>query len=329
MQGVTALSLRSDGVALARICRPDSDAPPHLDICRFYPLDTPASRPELLQTLSREHDLDRAHCISVAEPGSFTLLLVEAPEVDNTELRAAVRWRIKDLIDFHIDDAVIDVFDIPGQQERGRQKMMYVVASRINTVREHIDLLEENNVGLEVIDIPELALRNIAAMIPEDESGMALLHLGSEGSLLTLTRQRTLYLSRTMDISLSQLSLAAEPESTPGETADDEITLSPADESGLPLALQRQLDAVILEIQRSLDYYESHFSLPPVSGLVIAPLELPVPGLMGYLASHLGVPVRMLDLDSLLESDTPLPENQQGQCLLAIGAALRQEEKTL
>ena len=35
--------------------------------------------------------------------GSYNLLQIEAPKVPPEELRSAVRWRVKDLIDFPID----------------------------------------------------------------------------------------------------------------------------------------------------------------------------------------------------------------------------------
>lgn len=249
-----------------------------------------------------------------------SLLLVEAPEVDPTELKAAVRWRIKDLIDFHVDDAVLDVFDIEGQ--RGRTKMMYVVVARITTVQSHIDLLEGAHVNLGVIDIAELAQRNIAALLPEDQSGVALLHLTPRGGLLTLTRQGSLFLARTLEFGTDQL-ISALP--VPQE---NEFTLDDEDD-GPPAGLRRLMDSIVLEIQRSLDYFESHFGLPPISGLVIAPLAQPVPGLAGYLGGNLGLPVRMLDLNSTLDCAQPLSDETQARCLPAIGAALRVEERAL
>ena len=52
---------------------------------------------------------------------------------------------------------------------------------------------------------------------------------------------------------------------------------------------QQAMDAIVLEVQRSLDYYESHFGQPPINSLVIAPLQQNVPGLVDYFASNLGV----------------------------------------
>jgi MSHA biogenesis protein MshI len=258
--------------------------------------------------------------------------MVESPEVDPSELKAAVRWRIKELIDFHIDDAIIDVFDIPGQQERGRPKLMYVVASRTSIVQQHIDLLEESGINLAVIDIPELVLRNIAALLPEDQSGVATLHIGREHGMLVITRDSNLYLSRRIDLGLEQLkeylNAPTEEEEFVLDSKEEEFVLD-SEEPPMPTQLQRALDNIVLEVQRSLDYYESHFSLPPVSGLVMAPLEENIPGMMGYLGGNLGIPVRMLDLNALLVSSETLPDELQSQCLFAIGAALRHETRAL
>jgi MSHA biogenesis protein MshI len=243
--------------------------------------------------------------------------------VEASELKAAVRWRIKELIDFHIDDAIIDVFDIPGQKERGRPKLMYVVASRTSTVQQHIDLLESSKLNLNAIDIPELVLRNIAALLPEDKSGVATLYIGRRQGMLVMTRGRTLYLSRRIDLGLEQLKRYL---NTP---ADEEELVLDGEEPAMPAPLQQALDNIVLEIQRSLDYYESHFSLPPVSGLVMAPMEENIPGMMGYLGGNLGVPVRQLDLNALIECDETLTDQLQSQCLFAIGAALREEKRVL
>lgn len=311
------------GIGLARVVATASDAPPSLELCRFVPNEDLAARPALLAQLREELQLNQSRCISLAENDSFTLLLVEAPEVETAELKSALRWRIKDLIDFDVDDAVIDAFDIPGQGERGRQKLMYVVAARRAAVQAHISQIEQEGIDLSVIDIPELAMRNIANLLPEDEGGVAMLYLSREGGLLTMTRQKNLYLARRLDLGLSQLTAfsSKEPEGEDEFVLDENETLS--------APLQRALDNIVLEVQRSLDYYESHFALPQVAGLVIAPLEEPIPGMLHYISNNLGVPVRMLDLNALLQCDHILSDELQSQCLLPIGAALRESNRAL
>ncbi len=236
-------------------------------------------------------------------------MLVEAPEVDPSELKQAVRWRVKDLIDFHIDDAILDVFDIPGQVVRGRGRMMYVVAARSALLSQRIALLEGLSLRLEAIDIAELALRNVAALTPEDVSGVGLLYLAPDYGVITLTRQATLYLARTLDTGHAALSAG---------TRGAESTL----------AGNGPVDGIVLEIQRSLDYYDSHFSQAAIAALyVVAPAG--AASLAGDLDAALDLDVRHLDLRELMECPDGLDRDQQAGSMLAIGAALRHEQVAL
>ena len=58
---------------------------------------------------------------------------------------------------------------------------------------------------LAAIDIMELSLRNLSALIPEDEGGLALMHLGGRDGLITMTQGRRLYLARKLETGLDQL----------------------------------------------------------------------------------------------------------------------------
>lgn len=316
-------------MAIAAVERRGEQALPLLSHCEFVPSTSDSGVAQILQQLAVRHRLNKTPCVSIASSDDFALLLVEAPEVKPAELKAALRWRVKDLLDFHIDDAILDVFDIPGQQERGRTRQMYVVAAKTSTVQAHIDLLEGQGIQLEVIDIPELALRNIATLLPENDNGVAMLHIGPNSGLLTISRGGVLYLTRAIKLGYRQMEKYLQAPVSEHEPNEDEFTLDEAEGETIPEILIRALDSVVLEVQRSLDYCESHFSLPPVSGLVLAPMEIEIPPLMSYLASNLGVPVRVLDLNAIVDSATHLDDTLQSRCLLAIGAALRHESRAL
>ena len=88
------------------------------------------------------------------------MLKVEAPTVPNEELKAAIPWCIQDMIDFPVEQAVIDYyplpnFDLPG---RGRTIMVTVIQSEI--IYDYTRYCEQAGLALKVIDIQELALRN-------------------------------------------------------------------------------------------------------------------------------------------------------------------------
>ncbi len=300
---LTAVVVHHDGVALAQI--DTAAARPRLQHALFRSADKTQIVP-VLNALARQHALAKVPCQTVMPLGSYSLLLIEAPEVPPDELRAAVRWRIRELIDFHVDDAVLDVFDAPASGARGTKTHLYVVVSRSNDVQQLADRLQDAGVGLSVIDIPELALRNVAAQLPEDAQGVALLYFGAQRGLIALCRNQTLYLARTLDIGQDRIQEAV----TDGQTA------------GL-------FDALALEVQRSLDYYDRTFQQAPIAHLVIAPLSEPVPELVEGLRTNLGLQTRMLDLTEVVDGADKLSPREAGRCLLAIGAALRSESKTL
>lgn len=298
---LAAIGLQADGISFVRINRP-SGSRAHLRACEFKTLDG-ANEAKVLSLLASQHALKRARCTTLLSTGDYQLLLTEAPDVGADELKQALRWKIKDLIEFHINDATLDVFDLPGAVAGAKAREMYTVAARNEAIQRRVDLLTQAGIGLDVIDIPELAQRNVASLLPEDTTGVALLSLQDKTGLITITRQGYLYLSRTLNIGHESLRSAADP--------------------------AMYFDHIVLEVQRSLDYFESHFREAPIRNLVLAPLAEPILGLMEYLAANLSVTVAGMDLTKLLDSDVQLTPALQARCLNTIGAALRQEVKAL
>lgn len=284
---------------------------PRLEACTHVPWNKDTEAAKFTRSVVERLSVENTLCATVLQPDDYQLLLVEAPDVEPTELRAAVRWRIKDLISFHIDDAVIDVFEIPGQSRPGQPRMMYTVAARASVIQRRVEWLENSGVQLEIIDIPEMALRNIAALLPEDADGTATLCLTEDFGLIVLTRQHTLYLTRRLDIGTRALAEAAAE--TAGEVLDGST-------------LERLLGNIVLELQRSLDYYESHYTQAPIGTVMLTPTAEPLPYLSSYLSQNLGTRVGDIDLTQLVDDINGMLDRQtQAECLLAIGTALRVE----
>ena len=308
-QSVAAVIPSEEGISVATL--KSGEGKPQLKVCDFSPWEEGVEHEKQLAQKAKEFSLSKHDCSTVMGLGEYSVLSVDAPDVPPAELRAAVRWQVKDLIDYHIDDAVIDVFDSPPSGGQAQQNKMYVVASRTSTVREHVDQLQDADINLTTIDIPEMVLRNITSRLPENEAGVAMVYLTRERGLIVVARQSTLYFARTLDIGYQYLNQGV------------------SDDSGLSLESNAAFDRLVLEVQRSLDYYDRYFSQPAVAGLVLAPMEQPVPGLDEYINQALGLSVRHLDLSEIVDCESPLSMAQQAHCLTAIGAALRQEPVSL
>ncbi|MCP3850932.1 MAG: pilus assembly protein PilM [Gammaproteobacteria bacterium] len=353
-KGLIGVDFRASRVAVAHILHAEQSADkPKLKQCAFEVLQSDdvsaskaASQSQALTQLVKPLPSGQFYCNSSIEPTSYELLLIDAPTVESSELKQAVRWRIKDQLSYHIDDSVLDVFDIPGQPS-GRAQLMYVVASQKQKINERVEQIKGANLSLQSIDIYELAQRNIASILPEDKDGIVMLRFNEDSGLLTITRNSTLFLTRKIDfgikrltqvltsgiddhldhsheiaeeieLSLDEAALSSgEEESVSEEKIDEEPCLN--DEGKLII------DEVILEIQRSLDYYVSHFNQRPVAKIILAPAPKEVPGVVEYINDMLGIQVEVLDFNQLLDIAKPLSRELQSHCFDAIGLALRKE----
>lgn len=294
--GLAAIGLLEHGACLVQVVH-GHGGHPRLTACDYRPWGTDGE-PKVLARLAADHGLKRTRCTTLLAHNEYSLLVTEAPEVQAGELKTALRWRVKDLIDFSIDEATLDIFDVPGAAAAGRAREVYAVAARNTAIQRQADLLTRCGINLDIIDIPELAQRNLAALLAADQKGVVLLSFSAHGGLMTLTKNGKLYLSRNLDVGLDRLRTAEAP---------------------------GYLSRIVLEVQRSLDYFENHFRETPITHLVLAPSALDIPNLAGYLGGNLSVQVEIMDLTLLLDYATAVPAELATLGLATLGAALRRD----
>ncbi|MCP4005171.1 MAG: hypothetical protein GY725_13335 [bacterium] len=313
-QSVTGVCLFSDGFGIARVSR-DEDGVPILEACEYREHQNPDEIPNALSEVVGELGLRGSECVCIPKPGTYTVRQIERPKVEPAELRDAARWAIADLIDFNAADAVIDTFDIPACETRkNAPERLYVVAARKMDIDSAATTIRRAGLELKAIDITELALNNVAALLPEDEPGVALMYLSTDPGLIGVTRNGALLLTRSIEAD----PLAIEDLST---HELDEIKADPSAEG------QQVLEGFLLEAQRSLDYVEHQLGQPVIPNLAIAPLEWPTPALPEFLSQNLfSTEVSCLDVNDLLTCRNKVGPTAQARSLPAIGAALRVDE---
>ncbi len=301
--GWVAVSISKRGIHIAQVKY--VGARPQVTKCAFYPLTEVSA--SALEKVRKDAQLEDARFTTLLSASEYQLMMVDAPNVPVDELKTAIRWKIKDSLSYHIDDATVDVLQIPSNKYGSdRPQSLYAVAASNETIRKRIALFEKAKIELSVIDIPETAQRNIAALFEMEARGLAMLTFGDEGGLLTITCDGELFLARRIDITLGQL-----------QDADEDLR-------------QQYLDRVELEVQRSLDYFDRQFHHIPVNRILLSvPESL---GLDKLLTNNLGLPVEMLDLSEVMDIHA-VPELSDSEfvsyALPALGAALRQEKKAL
>lgn len=303
-----AVSLQADGICTAYVER-TPQARYVLEQAAFYP-GRNSSDLALLEKTAKELQAERYRWTNLLSVGEYQILSVDAPTVPPDELKTAIRWRLKDLLDYHIDDATIDVCDVPVEKKSpGRAHSMYAVAARNNLIEQRQALFSDAKVPISVIDIPEMAQRNVSSLLERDDGqGIAMLSIQDDSALLTITYAGELYLSRQFEVALSQV-LKSDPEE-----------------------LAAGYERIALELQRSLDHFDRQYHFIPVSKLLLAPLGDLAESLEEHLSANIDIPVERLDLEDVLDiSQVPelrSPKAQQ-RFFLVVGAALRHEVKAL
>ena len=255
---------------------------------------------------ARELEIDRYHCSTLLAAGEYQLLLVDAPNVPQSELKTAIRWRIKDMLDYHVDDATVDVLAVPSNPAGGeRARAMYAVVARNETIQACVARFDEAHIPLSVIDIPELAQRNVAALFEQDDRGLAMLYLGQDHGLLTINYRHELMIARRIEVGVGELAASGSQR-------------------------VEHFQRVLLELQRTLDHFDRQYAYAPVAKLMLAP-EPEETGLLEYLAGNLDLPVERVHLSGAIAfgARADLDAGEEWRLFHLIGAAFRHESKDL
>jgi len=299
--GWLSVVIGKQGVCLTKI--ETSGSKPRVVRCEYHPMRVVSS--VSLTKLRRAEKIGSCDFTTLLATDEYQMLMVETPNVPANELKAAVRWKIKDSLNYHVEDATIEVLPIPvGKSGSERVQSVYVIVASNMTIKKRIALFDQAKIDLGVIDIPEMAQRNIASLFEQSDQALAMLAFDENGGLLTFTAGGELYLSRFMEISVGQLLDANEN-------------------------LRKQyLERVEFELQRSLDYFDSQFGYMTVGRVLVS-----VPdntGLVPFLAGAIDVKVEKLDLSQAMDTSA-IPELADSDfvshALSSIGAALRPERR--
>lgn len=291
--GLLGIETGPEGIALARVQRVPGEVPRLLD-CVFRKAPV-ADHPAVLKSLVAERGLADTPVNLVLHPATYQMLLLDAPDVPAEELRDAMRWRIKDLIAEPIDQVVVDAFCLPDDAYRGRSRMAYCAVLAKARMQAMGDLVEQAGLRLHSIDITAMAFRNLGLLAGADNMNIALLRLRSSEGLICVQNGADLYMTRRI-------------------------------EQGLDAA-SGDYGAVTLEIQRSLDYFESQLGKGYINRLLLLPTKRDGSAALQALSAGLAVKLQALDLRELFagQASAELEPIEQAYCMAAVGAALRQE----
>lgn len=237
-----------------------------------------------------------------AKDGSWAMVLgrseyqfsrVDRPSVSDTELEQSLRWLVP-FKEVNPQDAAISWIPVPASP--GKPQQVYVAACDKALVSSRAAAFRLAKLDLRVVDIREMAQRNIAAKI-SSSSVVCLLSIEESGLLMTISQGAELYLERFI----------REPILEAGG-ADD-------------VSIKR----IGIEIRRSIEFIKNTY--PAIESVAI--WLGPAPGILNMasrLSEELAMPVENLDLGSIFDWSTGSPmvdPRTQAEFFPLLGACLR------
>ncbi|MGC8592254.1 hypothetical protein [Acidithiobacillus sp.] len=251
------LDLRRDGFCLVRVREGTAEV---LAEQAVNPL-SPHYRELLLEGLRgavQDQGVGGSPAATFLQRGDYSLQVVDAPQVAEGEMLAALRWQLADLLDFPVQEAVLGAFPVPDSE--GRQ--IFAVAARESVVQERVDLLRGAGLQPFYVGIADLALRDLCWLLPEEAGGAGLLFLEAQACHLTVVQGGSYRFGRPLPI--GQRHFPAGIDAAAFGAASEDLAL---------------------EVQRTLDFYENRFRRPPPTVLY---LQGGPEALAGVLSEQLG-----------------------------------------
>jgi len=279
-----------DGVAVAQILAGGKN-PGGLVRAEFIEAIGQEAQVEALRHWVRSHRLQKAPCVCLIADEDCDVYQVEKVEVEDSEMLQAMTWKIKDLINYDVGSAVVDLYPMPASSVTNQQQVG-VVAAHETVIGSYVDSIRTSTMRLQALDIHDLARSNLPVVRKSAGQGLVLMTFDKDAGSISVYHDTDLYVSRDFKIGISRL------ESAGGE-----------DETAL--------DALLLEIQRSLDYFESFYGMAALTELKVFPRVEATEKLARYLQNLTNYDIDFLSVGSDEASIDPA-------CFHAYCAALRQ-----
>jgi MSHA biogenesis protein MshI len=281
----------ADGVAVAQV-HAGKKAAGRIRRCEFIPARGHNHQVEALREWVRAYNLQRAMCVCLLAHDDCDIYQVEKPDVADNEMAQAVTWKIKDLVGYDVSQAVVDSYPMP-QSSKNHQRQVGVVAARDTVVADYVEGIRSTGLELVALDVHELVRANLQLIRASAGQTLALLTLSKDSGLLSIYHDSDLYVSRDFKLGLDRLQ----------QNGGD-------DTAGF--------DTLLLEVQRSMDYYESYYGLGPVSNLHIFPQTDVTEELVAYLRKLTSFDIAFVTVDGDADEIS-----MDSNCFHAYCAALR------
>ncbi len=211
----------------------------------------------------------------------YQLVQLDKPALAANEILQALPWLVRELSDIPAEDLLLDYLDVPVQPNPQQPRIQLVLTSRSRWLP-LCQALQRRRINLVNIQPEEWLARNLLTTALQtaspDQRGavMLLTHVPGQELSLQIVKQGMVFFSRKLR------------------------GFNRLDHYDFAELQQGMLDNLLLEVQRSLDYFEGQLRQPPVQEILFVLASPTVPAIVQYFASNGFSKVRSVDFNRWL-----------------------------
>ncbi|MFZ5861698.1 MAG: type IV pilus assembly protein PilM [Nitrospirota bacterium] len=223
------------------------------------------------------------------------------PPMPKRELKEALQWEAKKASSLAVEDLVVDYVNGPEvTTDQGRMMPVTLVVAERGVVESEFARYRAAGLRITVMDVNPLAFYYAAHRLNRDETGpgcVAFVDIGASRMDINVAKHGSLRFSRSVALGGETLTeslaraLGIDPSQAEGVKREHGLSGKPK----VVEALAPEVDRLVVEIQRSVDYYRAQSHDGPLEALWVGGGAALTPGFVEYLAKFFDAKVGLFD----------------------------------
>jgi len=282
-----------------------------------------------------EHSIKTKAVATSVSGHSVIVKKISVQPMSEGELAESITTEAAQHIPFDIADVNVD-FDILNP-DNGAQMDVLLVAVKKDKILNYTNVLSLAGKAPAVVDIDAFALQNCYEYNyqPHHDSTVALLNLGASVMNINIVKGATPLFTRDVSVGGNQYTDSLQKELDLSFDDAESLKLgrkvgTVSEDAKLPI-LQQVTEIIVLEIQKTFDFFRATASGEHIERIYIAGGSSKVPGLVEALRQEFSLPVEVVNpfqriMPPMDSSENHILEQNLGQLAVAVGLALRSFE---
>jgi type IV pilus assembly protein PilM len=258
-----------------------------------------ASVAEAIRNIIKSSKVKASDAVCSIGGNSVIIRKISVPTMTSEELEDQIQWEAEQYIPFDINDVNVD-FQVLDTDERDTSRMnILLVASKKDMINDYTTVFAEAGLPLAIMDIDAFAIQNAFEFNYDPSPAMvvALVNIGAAMTNINIVQGGISLFTRDVQAGGNQFTEEIQKLFSVSSVEAEQMKLSTdlRQEPRLQGVLSKLIDALALEVRRSLEFYNSTATDGKIEAIYLSGGAALIPDLATVFAERLEVPVEVMN----------------------------------